>query len=394
MNNQTATENLENMQSLNESASIDLTVDTGKLQKALGHVQSVVERKNTIAILSNVMLEVSSDSISLTATDLEIAITEKLEANVEVAGSLTVPANTLYDIIRKLPDNEQVRIKGDASESGKILVKSNLCEFSLSCLPANEFPVIEKGDMQYNFELSPVELTNIIDKTRFAISNEETRYFLNGIYFHTKIEDDINKICAVATDGHRLAKVQIDSPDGLEGMQGVIIPRKTILELRKLVENLNENVFISMSDTKIFFSCGNAQLLSKLIDGVFPDYEKVIPFANDKVLEVKTKSLIKSIDRVATIASEKTRAIRLVIESGKLTLHASNEDNGTGNEIIEAEYSDDKIDIGFNSRYLLEMLSGIENETVKFFFNDGSSPALVKDGVDETSLFVVMPMRI
>jgi DNA polymerase-3 subunit beta len=372
------------------SASIQFNIDRALFLKALGHVQSVVERRNTIPILSNVKIEAFQGGVSLTTTDMDIAITEKIAADVSEEGALTVPAHTLYEIVRKLPDGSQVVVQGNADTNGKLEIKSGSCNFSLSCLPVTEFPVMDSGDMSHKFSLTSAELTALIDKTKFAISTEETRYYLNGIFLHAKE----NTICAVATDGHRLAKIELDLPEGAAGIPGVIIPRKTVAELIKLIAESESNIEISLSASKICFVCQNAVLISKLIDGTFPDYEKVIPSGNDRVMAINTEALAKSVDRVSTISQDKTKAVKLAVGKGKLTLSAANEDNGTANEEIEVSYSASPVEVGFNSRYVLDMLAGIEGEGVEFIFADGAAPVLVKDTGDATALYVIMPMRI
>lgn len=372
------------------SSAIELTIDKGYLLKALSHVQSVVEKRNTIAILSNVKLEAFNNTLSLTATDMDIAIIEKIAADVAVEGALTVPAHTFYEIIRKLPDGSEVQIKGDAEQGGKVAIESGSCNFSLSCLPVNDFPVMDKGDMTHNFELTTAELTALIDKPKFAISTEETRYYLNGIFLHSKE----NNICAVATDGHRLAKIELEAPEGATGIKGVIIPRKTVAELKKLIDESEDDVQISLSDTKICFICGDAILLSKLIDGTFPEYDRVIPSSNDKLLTVNAKAFARAVDRVSTISFDKTKAVKLNAENGKLTLSATNEENGAATEELEVEYSSSPVEIGFNSRYILDMMSAIEGDDIELVFADGAAPVLVNDTADSTSLYVIMPMRI
>ncbi|MCE3232319.1 MAG: polymerase subunit beta [Rickettsiaceae bacterium] len=321
---------------------------------------------------------------------MDIAITEKLPADITEEGALTVPAHTLYEIVRKLPDGSQVVLQGNAETGGKLEIKAGACNFSLSCLPITEFPVMDKGDMDSEFSLKPAELIALIDKTKFAISTEETRYYLNGIYFHAK-ED---KLCSVATDGHRLAKIEIDLPEGANGMPGVIIPRKTVGELRKLIDEAEEDVQISLSENKISFVCGEAVLLSKLIDGTFPDYEKVIPSGNNRVMEIDAAAFTKAVDRVSTISFEKTKAIKLAVTSGKLTLSAVNEENGSATEEVDVTYSSGPVEVGFNSRYVMDMMAGIEGETAEFVFADGAAPVLVKDNADASALYVIMPMRI
>ena len=382
-------------QSQNISSSLEFTIDRSLLLKSLGHVQSVVEKRNTIPILSNVKIEAFDNILSLTATDMDIAVTEQIDTQVATEGALTVPAHTFYDIIRKLPDGAQVQIKGDADKTGKVKINSGSCNFSLSCLPVTEYPVMDNSDLGETFALTSAELLALIDKTKFAISTEETRYYLNGIFLHTKAnEEGLKLLCSVATDGHRLAKVELEAPEGVQDIEGVIIPRKTIIELRKLIEDSECDIEIALSDTKISFICDNAVLLSKLIDGTFPEYDKVIPYGNDKVMEIRTDLFIKAVDRVSTITSDKTRAIKLIAQEGAVVLSAVNEENSTAKEEVEASYSEAEIEIGLNSRYILEMASSIEGDTMELIFADGSAPVLVKDTADACALYVIMPMRI
>jgi len=293
------------------------TIERAALLRSLGHVQSVVERRNTIPILSNVLIEArESGGLRLMATDLDLQINETVEAEVQQPGATTVSAHTLFDIARKLPEGSQVEIS--ASE-GKMQVNAGRARFNLSTLPRDDFPVIAEGDLPTRFELPAATLRQIIDKTRFAISTEETRYYLNGIFLHVSDEEK-PVLKAAATDGHRLARVTVDRPGGAEGMPDVIIPRKCVAELRKLLDEADGMVQISLSETKVRFGLGNAILTSKLIDGTFPDYSRVIPTANDKLLRIDPRSFEEGVDRVSTIASEKTRAVKMTLDRDRVTL--------------------------------------------------------------------------
>jgi DNA polymerase-3 subunit beta len=380
----------------NVSQALGVKVERAVLLKALGHVQSVVERRNTLQILANVKIVAENGFLSLTATDTDIEITEKISAEINAQGAITVPAHTLYDIIRKLPDGAQIELKGKESAGGKLDISSGSCNFSLASLPVNDFPSMENDNVTHSFKLLPLELISLIDKTKFAISTEETRYYLNGIFLHTTENNNRGdgKLCAVATDGHRLAKVEIDAPEGAKNMEGVIIPRKTVGEIRKLVEEGGSDVKVFISATKISFVCGDAVLISKLIDGTFPDYGKVIPSDNDKDAQVDAVALARAVDRVATISTEKTRAVKFMLEQGKLIVSVASEDNGTAKEELEVSYDNILIDTGFNSRYLLEMMSVIKGQNVQFRMRDGNAPALVTDCDDPSAVFVIMPMRI
>jgi len=369
-----------------------VTIERNSLLKTLGHVQSVVERRNTIPILSNVMMEAEGDSVAMTATDLDIAIIETTSAAVVQPGSTTVPAHTLFDIVRKLPDGSEVELS--LEENDRLVVKAGRSRFTLTCLDKEDFPVMSEGDMPHRFEVAAEELKRLIDKARFAISTEETRYYLNGIYLHVANTEDGATLRAVATDGHRLAQVEQDVPDGAAGMPGIIIPRKTVGEIRKLIDEVDGAVSVSLSETKIRFQFGGAVITSKLIDGTFPDYSRVIPEGNDKMLEMDVRVFAESVDRVSTISSDKTRSVKLALTEDLLTLSVSSPDSGTAREELAAAYSADALEIGFNSRYLLDILAQIEGETVQVMLADPSSPTVLKDMLDEAALYVLMPMRV
>jgi len=385
------TSTVEKTNSKEVSGTMKLAIERGTLLKALSHIQSVVEKRGTIPILSNVKLTAKDGQLSLTATDMDIAVVETVEANVAEAGATTVPAHTFYEIIRKLQDGAEVELVTD--DKGKVGISAGQSTFSLATLPVEDFPVMAEGDFSHSYTLTTAEAAALIDKTRFAISTEETRYYLNGIYLHVAGEKD-KVLRTVATDGHRLARIEVALPAGADGQPGVIIPRKTIAELKKLLEGEVGEVQISVSESKIRFVCGNAVLVSKLIDGTFPDYERVIPSGNDKIMEVDASTFSNAVDRVSVIASDKSRGVKLKIEKGKLTLSANSPENGTANESLEVNYGADALEIGFNSRYLLEMMSQIEGDSAQFVLADSSSPAIVRDSADIGALYVVMPMRV
>lgn len=367
------------------------TIERATLLKSLGHVQSVVERRNTIPILSNVLIEASAEgTIRLMATDLDLQVVESVEAQVESAGATTVPAHTLFDIVRKLPEGSQVQLH---AASGKIEVNAGRARFNLSTLPRDDFPVIAEGELPTRFELPAVTLRQIIDKTRFAISTEETRYYLNGIFLH--VSDDATPVLkAAATDGHRLARMTVPRPDGAAGMPDVIVPRKCVGELRKLLDEVDGTVEVSLSPTKIRFGLGSAVLTSKLIDGTFPDYSRVIPTGNDKLLRIDPKSFMQGVDRVATIATEKTRAVKMALENDKVTLSVTSPENGTAAEEIAAEYRAAGFEIGFNANYLKDILSQIDGDLVELHLADAGAPTLIRKDDKSAALYVLMPMRV
>ncbi|WP_157216663.1 DNA polymerase III subunit beta [Flavisphingomonas formosensis] len=367
------------------------TIERATLLKSLSHVQSVVERRNTIPILSNVLIEAAADgTLKLMATDLDLQIVETVEAQVETAGATTVSAHTLFDIARKLPEGSQVSL---SAAEGKMQVIAGRARFNLQTLPRDDFPVIAEGELPTKFELSAAILRQIIDKTRFAISTEETRYYLNGIFLH--VSDEAQPVLkAAATDGHRLARVTVPRPDGAAGMPDVIVPRKCVGELRKLLDEVDGSVEVSLSATKVRFGLGSAILTSKLIDGTFPDYSRVIPIANDKLLKIDPKSFMEGVDRVATIASEKTRAVKMALERDKITLSVTSPENGTAAEEVPGDYDSDGFEIGFNARYLLDILGQIEGDTVEVHLADAAAPTLIRENDTAPALYVLMPMRV
>jgi len=373
-----------------------ITLERSALLKSLNHVQSVVERRNTIPILSNVLLDAAKGSLSLTATDLDIEIVESLAADVARPGATTASAHMLYDIVRKLPDGAQVQIEL-MGESGRITLSAGRSRFQLGALPREDFPAMTAGSLPHAFAVPASDLKRLIDKTRFAISNEETRYYLNGIYLHAAKGKDAVTLRAVATDGHRLARFDLPAPAGSEAMPGVIVPRKTVAEVRKLIDDADGEVEIAVSDTKIRFAFGDAIVTSKLIDGTFPDYQRVIPTGNDKPLFVDRAAFQEAVDRVSTVASDRTRAVKMTIEDGKVTLNVVNPEQGSASEELVADFSGDGFDIGFNARYLMDITAALNGDQAQFLFADAGSPTIVRDAgekADPATLYVIMPMRV
>ena len=370
-----------------------LTIERAALLKSLAHVQSVVERRNTIPILSNVLIEAADGRLDLAATDMDLNIVEGVAAEIADAGATTAPAHTLYDIVRKLPDGAQIEI-ATSGDSGQMTVKSGRSRFTLSTLPKEDFPAAGDGDLPQHFALQPAELRNLIDRTRFAISTEETRYYLNGIYLHAASDGELPVLRAVATDGHRLARFEMPLPEGAAEMPGVIVPRKTVGELRKLIDETDETIAVSLSDTKVRFAFASTVLTSKLIDGTFPDYERVIPEGNDKIMQVGCREFASAVDRVSTISTEKSRAGKLAGAHGNLVLSATSPENGSATEEIEIDYGGGALEIGFNSRYLLDIAQQIEGDAAQFALADAASPTIVRDVDDNSALYVLMPMRV
>ena len=372
------------------------TVERAVLIKALAHVQSVVERRNTIPILANVLLAAQDDSLRLTATDMEIAVVEEVPG-VRVArpGRTTAPAATLYEIVRKLPEGALVELEQGGGEA-PLKLRAGRFHTDLAVLPVEDFPSMTEGKLPHRFTLGAGQMRDLVDRTRFAISTEETRYYLNGIYLHAAESDGAKVLRAVATDGHRLARYEEKLPEGAAGIPGVIVPRKTVVELRKLAEETQEPVEVHLSDTKIRFDLGAVHLTSKLIDGTFPEYDRVIPRGNDKVLEVEKRAFAEAVGRVAAISSERSRPVKLSLERNRLLLSATSAEQGQAEEELDAEvvrYDAAPIEIGFQARYLNDITDQI-GERVVFKFADGSAPTLVMDAEKPEALYVLMPMRV
>ena len=370
-----------------------LTVERSALLKALGHVQSVVERRNTIPILSNVLLSADGDGVTLSATDLDMEIVDVTDAQVSNGGQITAPAHTLYEIVRKLPEGAEVQLSF-AGDDPRLSVQAGRSRFALPVLPAGDFPIMSSEGMPAPFVLAKADLARLIDKTRFAISTEETRYYLNGLYLHAVKEGGSTNLRAVATDGHRLALAEMEAPEGAAGLPGVIVPRKTIGEMRRLLDDAGDTVELHVSPAKVRFEFGRAALTSKVIDGSFPDYVRVIPRDNQRLATIDNTLFAAAVDRVATISAEKSRSVKMALEPGRMTLTVRNMEAGQGVEELEIDYDGEPFEIGFNARYLLDVAGQIEGEEAQFRFNDPSSPTLVLDPADPGCQYVLMPLRV
>ena len=370
-----------------------VTVERAELLKSLGHVHRVVERRNTIPILANVLVRAEKSTLNLKATDLDLEVIEAITAEVAPAGSTTVPAHMFYEIVRKLPEGSQVVLES-SSDRAVLAIRAGRSRFTLQTLPESDFPDLAAGDMTHNFTLPAADLKRLIDKTQFAISTEETRYYLNGIYLHAAGSGKATTLRAVATDGHRLAQADLALPAGANGMPGIIVPRKTVTEMQRLIEDSEAEVSVSLSSAKIRFAIGDVTLTSKLIDGTFPDYARVIPAGNDKELVVDKKDFEAAVDRVSTVSSERGRAVKLSLTAGKLILSVTNPDSGSATEEIEVEYDSDPLDIGFNSRYLLDIAAQLDGEVAVLKLADPGSPTLIQDKDAKGALYVLMPMRV
>lgn len=377
---------------------LNVTLERAELLRALTHVQSVVEKRTTIPILMNLLLEAQDESLRLVGTDMDIEIGDSAAAVVNKAGKLTVPAHILFDIVRKLPDGSQVEFAFE-HDSNRLMLSSGRAQFALPSLNADDFPLMTAESLAHEFSMDRSELIRLIDRTHFAISTEETRYYLNGIYFHPheaiEAKDDGNKMLrSVATDGHRLALAECPCPAGADQFEGVIIPRKTVAELRKLLEHYEGDVSVKLSSSKIQFLVGSSVLTSKLIDGNFPDYLRVIPQQNQNIIKLPNAVLAAAVDRVQTISWEKTKSIKFSFTAGNLILTSSHSETGNAEEEVEIDYDGEEITTGFNARYILDVTSRIAGEQIIFKLADGDSPALILDENDPASLYVLMPLKI
>lgn len=370
-----------------------LSIERGTLLKAVAQAQSVVERRNTIPILANVLIEASGENVNFRATDLDIEVSDKALAQVERAGATTVSAVLLHEIVRKLPDGALVTLADDGT-AGRLTVEAGRSNFNLATLPKDDFPVMASSEYASTFSAKAPVLRRLFDKSKFAISTEETRYYLNGVYLHVADAGGEKMLRCVATDGHRLARIDADLPQGAEDMPGVIVPRKTVGELRKLLEDDEMMIAVSVSETKIRFATPNITLTSKVIDGTFPDYTRVIPQGNNRRMEVDAAEFAQAVDRVATVSSERSRAVKLSLDEDRLILSVNAPDSGAAEEELAVAYGDERLEIGFNAKYLLEIASQVDRENAVFLFNSAGDPTLMREGNDESAVYVVMPMRV
>ncbi len=369
--------------------------DRATLIKSLAHVQNVVEKRNTIPILANVLLAVREGRLTIAATDLEIALVEEVPAQASRNGAITVPAATLYEIVRRQPENAEIELDHPGGDA-QLTLRAGRYSTSLVALGVDEFPKLDAGKLTHTFNLSALDLRGLIDRTKFAISTEETRYYLNGIYLHAAESDGGPVLRAVATDGHRLARVEEALPEGASGMPGIIVPRKTVGELRKLLDEVSGDVEIALSETRIQFTIGTLRLTSKLIDGTFPDYDRVIPRNNDKILRVSQKDFSAAVARVSAISSERHRPVKLSLARDLLVISAASPEQGTATEELDSDtikYDSGPLEIGFQARYLNDVTEQMEGD-VEFIFADGAAPTLVRDPDDLRAVYVLMPMRV
>ena len=360
--------------------------------KALGHANGIIEKKTTLPILSNILIEAKNSKIKITATDLDIVYFEEIEPQeLKKEGSTTTSASILYDILRKLQPNSKVELA--LQNPNKIKVVSENSKFNLLCLPSDNFPIPDEDIKNENFEVSSKKLLKLLNKTKISISNDETRHYLNGIYLHKTILENKSFLCAVATDSHRLSSSSIEI-DPKINIEPIILPKKTIFQLISLLEQSDSSIKISSNKSKIKFQMNSGVLISKVIDGRFPDYSKVIPKGNDKILQIKIHDFKNSIDRVTTVSSDRAKGLKMNISKDTVNFSVNNPSSGDGTEKINAKFNSNDINISFNSRYLTDIAAQIENEFITINLQDESSPVLINDFSDKNSFHVVMPMKI
>ena len=360
------------------------------LQQALNYCQGVIEKRSTLPILSNILLEIADSKLIITATDLDLIFIHKIE-NIEVLkeGKTTTTSSIMYDIIRKIDSGKKINLT--LSDSNKLHLESEKSIFNLNCINASEFPITDENFDENKFLIKSKQLLKLLNKCKFSISNDETRHYLSGIYLHQTEVDDKVYLTAVATDSHRMSisKIRLNQKINFEP---IILPKKTIFQLCSLLDNFDGEVEISNIKSKIKFELDNSILISKLIDGKFPNYIQVIPKNNQKKLEIELKSFLNSVDRVASVSLDKKDGVKFNLTKNALNLSVNNANSGDGKETLTAKFEHD-LEISFNSRYLLDVASQIDGEKIEIFFNDSGSPALIKDPGDFDSIFVVMPMK-
>ena len=375
---------------------MDFRVNSSDLLKALSHIHGIVEVRHTLPILSNIIITANDNLLSLSSTNLDIFCSDSIEAQVSQNGATSVSASTFYEIVKRLPSGSEIHASL-SEEDSTLIIKCGRSKFNLTTISPDDFPKISHDDLDISFVLSVTELKRMIDKTKFAISNEETRYYLNGVFLHQTQKNSIDILRAVATDGHRLAQYDIPLPQGAKDMNGIIIPKKMIQELRRVLDDATGDINIQLNENKIKFSFNNMQIISKVIDGTFPDYTKVIPQSNDKSITTNNEELKKAIDRVSAVAineETKSKAIKLIIESNKISLSVDSSSRGSAIEEIDLDYNNEKVEIGFNSRYLIDICNEIDGDKINLKFLNSTSPAIILDNTDENLFFVLMPMRI
>ena len=366
------------------------SVNQQDFQQALNYCQGVIEKRSTLPILSNIMINAEASNLTLTATDLDLIFIHRIE-NVEIIeeGKTTTTSSTIYDIVRKLTSGKKINLT--LTEISKLHLESEKSIFNLNCISPSEFPLMDENFNDNEFSIKSKQLLKLLNKCKFSVSNDETRHYLSGIYFHQTEVEDKNYLTAAATDSHRMSisKVRLNKQISFDP---IILPKKTVFQLCNLLDNYDGDVKISNAKSKIKFELNNSILISKLIDGKFPNYIQVIPKNNKKKLEIDLKLFLSSVDRVASVSLDKKDGVKFNLSKDKLNLSVNNTNSGDGKETLNVKF-DDELEISFNSRYLIDVASQLDGEKIELYLNDMGSPALIKDPGDYDSIFVVMPMK-
>ena len=365
-------------------------INQKELQEALSYCQGVIEKRSTLQILSNILLDASNSKLIVTATDLDLIFIHQIN-DIEILeeGKTTTTSSTIFDIVRKFSSDKKINIS--LNNNSKLKIESENSIFNLNCIDPSEFPLTDENFDQNEFIINSKHFLKLLNKCKFSVSNDETRHYLSGIYFHqTEFEDKVY-LTAVATDSHRMSISKIRLKEKIK-FDPIILPKKTIFQLCSLLENYDGDIKISNLKSKIKFELTNSILISKLIDGKFPNYIQVIPKNNKKKLETNLKLFLGSIDRVASVSLDKKDGVKFKLTQDKLNLSVNNTNSGDGNETLDVKFGHD-LEISFNSRYLIDVASQLDGEKIEVFFSDTGSPALIKDPGDFDSIYVVMPMK-
>ena len=371
---------------------MQFTVNRDLLLKSLNFVQGVVEKKNTLPILSNVMINVKNNTLELIATDLDIVFYDKIEkVNISQEGNTTTSANVLFDILRKIPANSEINF--NLKSENKLSLKTHNSDFNLLCLPSSNFPTFDDNFKSEVIEIEKKNFLSLLNKTKISISNDDTRHYLNGVFLHMTEANGRNFLTGVATDSHRLSSSSLEV-DSINEFKSIILPRKTVFQLCTLLAETKDSLNMQSNENRIKFQIGKTKLISKVIDGKFPDYRKVVPTNNDKSLIVSCKDFINSIERVASVSLDRKEGVKLNINKDNVQVSVNSANSGEGNEKINAKFNSENLSISFNSKYLVDIASEVEDKNLKLNLKDSVSPVLIEDVVDKNSYYVIMPMKI
>ncbi len=372
---------------------MEFTISKDLFSKAVSRTQSIIEKKSTLPILSNVLLDASEDMVEFVATDLEVGTRGRYSAKVNKGGKITLAAKKLFEIIRELPEGD-IELKG--LENNWVAISSGRARFRLAGLSAEDFPTLPSFDDAEFEEFDADIIAEMIDKTSFAMSTDETRYYLNGVFIEPKVVKEKSMLRMVATDGHRLSLIErpVKSLKKLKISKGIIVPKKGINEIKKLTAEGEEPIQIALKERNIMVKRDDVEIVIRLIDGDFPDYNKVIPTKNEKKIIVDREALLHAFRRTSILSSEMTRGVKLSLKANTLEISSNTPDIGEAKEELDINYTGDKLDIGFNARYFIELLSAMDSEEVSIELSDHLSPGVIRSADDDGYTSVIMPMRL